>query len=261
MPESAPPLRLPELSAQDIEVQLRELWRVFMPRDHWSNDSPWASPSRGRLVLLVAARSQGLLSLEYEAIEACTFGSRWEPAASAEMERLRGVAGDRRGSVDLKDQTWSAYTHLAKMFPSQTIEPHTRGLPLCYTQPDNGVVVTAGNIEPDRMLRFMLRARTPWLGVVGPRYPELDWEQRLEGPDQDGPGTQEVNPGYGHFIAFPRLDNSWHGHKPFEGERRVVQIAWLVSEDAVSRKAKRHGVTEFLKKLFSSTKQKQDEMM
>ncbi|EGF90345.1 hypothetical protein ABI_33630 [Asticcacaulis biprosthecium C19] len=83
----------------------------------------------------------------------------------------------------------------------------------------------------------------------------------LEGPDQDGPGTEEVNPGYGHFIAFPRLDNSWHGHKPFEGERRVIQIAWLVSDDAVARKAKRHGITEFLKKLFSSTKQKQDEMM
>ncbi|HWU49798.1 MAG TPA: 2OG-Fe(II) oxygenase [Asticcacaulis sp.] len=83
----------------------------------------------------------------------------------------------------------------------------------------------------------------------------------LEGPNQDGPGTEEVNPGYGHFIAFPRLDNSWHGHTPFEGERRVVQIAWLVSEDAVARKAKRHGLTEFLKKLFSSTKQKQDEMM
>ncbi len=83
----------------------------------------------------------------------------------------------------------------------------------------------------------------------------------LEGPDQDGPGTAEVNPGYGHFIAFPRLDNSWHGHSPFEGERRVVQIAWLVSEDAIARKAKRHGVTEFLKKLFSSTKQNQPEMM
>jgi hypothetical protein len=81
----------------------------------------------------------------------------------------------------------------------------------------------------------------------------------LEGPDQAGPGTKEVNPGYGQFIAFPRLDNSWHGHTPFEGERRVVQIAWLVSEDAVARKAKRHGITEFLKKLFSKTKQ--DEMM
>ncbi len=39
----------------------------------------------------------------------------------------------------------------------------------------------------------------------------------------------------------------------------MVQIAWLVSEDAVARKAKRHGITEFLKKLFSKTRQ--DEMM
>ncbi len=83
----------------------------------------------------------------------------------------------------------------------------------------------------------------------------------LEGPDQDGPGTAEVDPGYGHFIAFPRLDNSWHGHTPFEGERRVVQIAWLVSEDAVARKAKRHGITEFLKRLFSSSKSTEDAMM
>lgn len=81
----------------------------------------------------------------------------------------------------------------------------------------------------------------------------------LESADMDGPGTDEIDPGYGSFIAFPRLDNSWHGHKPFEGERRVVQIAWLVSEDAVARKAKRHGLTEFLKRLFSSNKQ--NEMM
>ena len=81
----------------------------------------------------------------------------------------------------------------------------------------------------------------------------------LEGPDQDGPGTAEVNPGYGHFIAFPRLDNSWHGHKPFAGERRVVQIAWLVSQDAMARKAKRHGLTGLLKKLFA--KNEQHEMM
>jgi len=76
----------------------------------------------------------------------------------------------------------------------------------------------------------------------------------LAGPDQNGPGTEEVDPSFGNFIAFPRLDNSWHGHTPFEGERRVIQIAWLVSDDAVARKAKRHGITEFLKKLFSKTR-------
>ena len=81
----------------------------------------------------------------------------------------------------------------------------------------------------------------------------------LAGPDQDGPGTDEIDPSFGNFIAFPRLANSWHGHTPYEGERRVVQIAWLVNEDAVARKAKRHGITEFLKKVFSRTKH--DEMI
>ena len=73
----------------------------------------------------------------------------------------------------------------------------------------------------------------------------------LAGPDIEGPGSDEIDPAFGNFIAFPRLDNSWHAHKPFEGERRVVQIAWLVSDEAVGRKAKRHGLTGFLKKLFS----------
>ena len=96
-------------------------------------------------------------------------------------------------------------------------------------------------------------------------YLNHDWEQTdgrlrfLEGPDQDGPGTEEISPAYGSFIAFPRLDNSWHGHKPFAGERRVVQIAWLVNQDAMARKAKRHGITGFLKKLFA--KNEQPEMM
>lgn len=73
----------------------------------------------------------------------------------------------------------------------------------------------------------------------------------LAGPDIEGPGSEEIDPAFGNFIAFPRLDNSWHAHKPFAGERRVVQIAWLVSDDAVGRKAKRHGLTGFMKKLFS----------
>jgi hypothetical protein len=39
----------------------------------------------------------------------------------------------------------------------------------------------------------------------------------------------EVPPAAGTLLAFKRSDNSWHGHKPFEGERRVIQGAWLTS--------------------------------
>jgi SM-20-related protein len=40
----------------------------------------------------------------------------------------------------------------------------------------------------------------------------------------------EVPPTAGTLIAFKRSDNSWHGHEPFDGERRVIQFNWLTSE-------------------------------
>ena len=49
----------------------------------------------------------------------------------------------------------------------------------------------------------------------------------------------ELRPVYGAFAAFKRSDNSWHGHIPYEGERQVIQIAWLVDEHARARKTRR----------------------
>jgi len=40
----------------------------------------------------------------------------------------------------------------------------------------------------------------------------------------------EVPPVAGTLLAFKRSDNSWHGHEPFAGERRVIQFNWLTSE-------------------------------
>jgi hypothetical protein len=40
----------------------------------------------------------------------------------------------------------------------------------------------------------------------------------------------EVQPVAGTLLAFRRSDNSWHGHEPFAGERRVIQFNWLTSE-------------------------------
>ena len=72
----------------------------------------------------------------------------------------------------------------------------------------------------------------------------------LEGPDLDGPGTAPIPAAYGGFTAFARSDSSWHGHKPFAGERRVVQLFWLVDEAAAARKDKRHKRTHVLKALW-----------
>ncbi len=37
----------------------------------------------------------------------------------------------------------------------------------------------------------------------------------------------EVPPIGGTLLMFKRAGNSWHGHKPFEGVRRTIQINWI----------------------------------
>ncbi|HEX4532870.1 MAG TPA: 2OG-Fe(II) oxygenase [Rhizomicrobium sp.] len=64
----------------------------------------------------------------------------------------------------------------------------------------------------------------------------------------------EVSPEIGSMVGFKRADHSWHGHTPFVGERRVVQIAWVRSQADIDRKKKRHGVSSFFKNLFKGEK-------
>ena len=65
----------------------------------------------------------------------------------------------------------------------------------------------------------------------------------------DDLAAPEVLPVYGALVAFKRADNSFHGHLPFEGERRVIQFAWLTSEEEKLRKTQRGKFSRWLKKL------------
>jgi SM-20-related protein len=68
----------------------------------------------------------------------------------------------------------------------------------------------------------------------------------------------EVPPTEGTLLAFRRSNNSWHGHKPFSGPRRVIQFNWVTSGAVVRREQNRHRLSAFIKKLrgtFSSEKQ------
>ncbi|MGH8190520.1 MAG: 2OG-Fe(II) oxygenase [Rhodanobacteraceae bacterium] len=67
--------------------------------------------------------------------------------------------------------------------------------------------------------------------------------------DIDATVAPEVKPLYGEFVIFKRADNSFHGHLPYEGERRVIQVAWLTSEEEKLRKTQRGTATRFFKKL------------
>jgi hypothetical protein len=41
---------------------------------------------------------------------------------------------------------------------------------------------------------------------------------------------EEVAPEKGNLLAFKRSDCSFHGYKPYEGERRAIQLNWIESK-------------------------------
>ncbi|HME84511.1 MAG TPA: 2OG-Fe(II) oxygenase [Roseiarcus sp.] len=62
----------------------------------------------------------------------------------------------------------------------------------------------------------------------------------------------EVPPAAGTLLAFKRSDNSWHGHKPFSGERRVIQFNWVTSEGDRRIAMLRHQVSASFKRLLAA---------
>ncbi len=74
--------------------------------------------------------------------------------------------------------------------------------------------------------------------------------------DIDDLVVPEIRPMYGSLVAFKRADNSFHGHLPHEGERRVIQVAWLTSEEEKLRKTQRGKFSRLFKKLFGGLDRK-----
>lgn len=60
----------------------------------------------------------------------------------------------------------------------------------------------------------------------------------------------EVPPSGGTFVAFKVSPNSWHGHKPFVGERRYIMMNWMRSDAARSRQYGRHKLSAKVKRLI-----------
>jgi SM-20-related protein len=64
-------------------------------------------------------------------------------------------------------------------------------------------------------------------------YLNPDWDDAggrlrlLRSRDDIDDVAVEVPPSDGTLVAFLRSERSWHGHLPFEGERRVIQFNWV----------------------------------
>ncbi len=109
------------------------------------------------------------------------------------------------------------------------------------SQPKYGAIHTDG---PSKVMTMLVYMNDEWEQGEGGRLRVL-----YDGKNFD-PYALEVPPTMGTMFAFLRSDNSWHGHMPFSGERRVVQIAWVKSQADVDRKKKHNKMAQFFKGIF-----------
>ena len=81
------------------------------------------------------------------------------------------------------------------------------------------------------------------------------WEQAggrlrlLRSPHDLNDMAAEVPPEQGTLLAFKNQPNAWHGHAPFIGERRVIQLNWVTTSGVVQREQMRHRVSAIFKRL------------
>jgi SM-20-related protein len=86
---------------------------------------------------------------------------------------------------------------------------------------------------------------------MNPKWEEAGGRLRLlrSGTDLDD-FVVEVPPEEGTLICFRRSDKSWHGHKPFSGPRRAIQMNWVVSRKVLRYETTRHRVSAVVKKIL-----------
>lgn len=64
--------------------------------------------------------------------------------------------------------------------------------------------------------------------------------------------TEEVPPDDGTLLVFRRSDYSFHGHGPFDGVRRSIQMNWMVSENKRAFHKIRHKISAGFKRLAAA---------
>jgi disulfide oxidoreductase YuzD len=109
------------------------------------------------------------------------------------------------------------------------------------SQAKDGRIHTDG---PSKVMTMLIYMNDEWQADGSGRLRVLYDEKNFE------PYAAEVPPTMGTVFGFLRSDNSWHGHQPFAGERKVVQTAWIVDAKEIERKKKRNGMAQFLKGIF-----------
>jgi hypothetical protein len=104
-----------------------------------------------------------------------------------------------------------------------------------------------GNIHTDALNKIITV-----LIYLNPTWEPSGGQLRLLHSGDDIDSTfAEVPPVAGTLVAFRRSHNSYHGHKPFIGPRKVVQFNWMTSPAAAHWELTRHRLSAWWKKIRS----------
>ena len=85
-------------------------------------------------------------------------------------------------------------------------------------------------------------------------YLNRDWHapggrlRLLRSPDLEDFAV-EIAPQAGTLLAFRRSETSWHGHAPFAGSRRAVQMSYVTDAATAMREEGRHRLATGLKRI------------
>jgi Rps23 Pro-64 3,4-dihydroxylase Tpa1-like proline 4-hydroxylase len=109
------------------------------------------------------------------------------------------------------------------------------------SQPKYGAIHTDG---PSKVMTMLVYMNDAWQPDEGGRLRVLYDGRNFE------PYAVEVPPVMGTVFAFLRSDRSWHGHLPFAGERKVVQVAWVTNQEELERKRRKNRFAQVLKGIF-----------
>jgi hypothetical protein len=104
--------------------------------------------------------------------------------------------------------------------------------------------LTDGKVHQDsasKIITILIYMNPPW-EASGGRL------RLLRSQDLEDYAT-EVPPEEGTLLAFRRSETSWHGHEPFEGQRRAIQMNYVTHPVYVWHEQVRHRVSHGLKRL------------
>ena len=104
-----------------------------------------------------------------------------------------------------------------------------------------------GQVHTDsetKIITVLLYMNSSWENQTGGRL-------RLLNSNNVDDIKAEISPNVGTLLIFKRCDHSYHGHLPFEGPRKVIQMNWVTDQKVVDKEQNRHRWSALFK-MFSS---------